>query len=528
MKKLLGRILAVIMLVMCNYLPIKINSIEVFATTEWPSSVSVESDGAVLMDADSGVVLFGKNIHTKYFPASITKILTALLVIENCDLNEQITFSHNAVHNVENGSSNAGFEVGDTITVRDALYALLLKSANEAANALAEHCAGSIEAFAELMNKKAKSLGCTESHFVNPSGLNDPNHYVTAYDYALISREAFKNPIFVEIDSTTFYDLPASKNYPEGQTIYTHHAMLKRSNAAYYPGIICGKTGYTTLAGNTLVTYAERDKLKVITVILNGHMTHYSDTKALLDFAFANFKNVLISEVDNSFSDIMSNVDLVSETAKGSILEVDDSRSISLPKDSDISETNRLVNYELNASDPSNAIARLEYTFGDRNVGHTYLLSKYGNTNKAAQEDAVVLVGESSDTQAQATSESTTENKESSESVEESIFVDDSVKNNEETSINTPIKAVGVTLMNITNLKNKFPVIFYAIIVILGIFVLLLMLKLAIFLYDKYEARLIRKKRAERRKANLTGKALVTDIRDLDIASDDTEKMKWL
>ena len=155
MKKLLGRMLAVIMLVMCNYLPIKINSIEVFATTEWPSSVSVESDGAVLMDADSGVVLFGKNIHTKYFPASITKILTALLVIENCDLNEQITFSHNAVHNVENGSSNAGFEVGDTITVRDALYALLLKSANEAANALAEHCAGSIEAFAELMNKKS-------------------------------------------------------------------------------------------------------------------------------------------------------------------------------------------------------------------------------------------------------------------------------------------------------------------------------------------------------------------------------------
>ena len=119
-------------------------------------------------------------------------------------------------------------------------------------------------------------------------------------------------------------------------------------------------------------------------------------------------------------------------------------------------------------------------------------------------------------------------NKESSESAEESIFVDDSVKNNEETSINTPIKAVSVTLMNITNLKNKFPVIFYAIIVILGIFVLLLMLKLAIFLYDKYEARLIRKKRAERRKANLTGKALVTDIRDLDIAPDDTEKMKWL
>ena len=172
-----------------------------YAAVAWPTNIDIAAEGGILMDANSGAILYAKNIHTPYYPASITKILTALIIIENCDLNDTLTFSHNAIFNVEGNSSSAGFDVGDKITIKDALYALLLKSANESANALAEYYAGSIDKFVDIMNQRAKELGCTESHFANPSGLNNPNHYVTAYDYALICRAAFNNPKFVEIDA---------------------------------------------------------------------------------------------------------------------------------------------------------------------------------------------------------------------------------------------------------------------------------------------------------------------------------------
>lgn len=157
---------------------------------DWPSGPSVQAQGAILMDADTGTVLWGQNIHNQYFPASITKVMTALIVIETCSLDETVTFSHNAVFNVESGSSNAGINEGDKLSVRDCLYALLLKSANESANALAEHVAGSTEAFADMMNVRAKELGCTNTHFANPSGLNNPEHYTSPYDMALIARAA--------------------------------------------------------------------------------------------------------------------------------------------------------------------------------------------------------------------------------------------------------------------------------------------------------------------------------------------------
>ena len=136
------------------------------AAVSWPENASIQADGGIVIEADTGTVLYGKNIHETYYPASITKILTALIVLEHCDLDEIVTFSHDAVYNVEEGSSSAGIDEGDELTVRDCLYALLLASANESANALAEHVSGSREAFAELMNEKAESLGCQDSHFM--------------------------------------------------------------------------------------------------------------------------------------------------------------------------------------------------------------------------------------------------------------------------------------------------------------------------------------------------------------------------
>lgn len=342
---------------------------------EWPDSISISAEGAILIDADSGAVLYGKNSHTAYYPASITKILTALIVIETCDLDDIVTFSHNAVHNVEPGSSSAGLDEGDQLTVRDTLYAMLLKSANEAANALAEHVAGSNEAFAELMNQKAAFLGCTDSHFNNPSGLNDPEHYTSAYDMALIAQAAFHNETFVTIDSTLYYDLPPTRHNPDGLRIYPGHKMLKKNLSQYYPGIIGGKTGYTSLAGNTLVTCAARKGTRLISVVLNGQQTHYEDTRTLMDFGFQNFTTVDVSSFDDTYSSIPNDMSIAGlPTTNLSILKLQENCRITLPVQSNLSEVESTISYTLPGSAPREAIARISYTYNGHQVGAAYLI----------------------------------------------------------------------------------------------------------------------------------------------------------
>lgn len=347
-----------------------------YAAAEWPSEISISSDGGILMDINSGAVLFEKNSHEPYYPASITKILTALIVIENCGLDETVTFSNTAVNSLEPNSSILGARAGDTLSVRDCLYALLLQSANEVANALAEHCAGSIDAFAEKMNEKAAELGCTDSHFANPSGLNDPNHYVSAYDMALIAKAAFNNPTFVEVDSTTYYDVPAGKlkQYPDGWRYYAHHRMLRRNDSLYYDGAIGGKTGYTLLAGNTLVTCAERDGMKLIAVVLNGHQTHYSDTKALFDYGFKNFKSVPVADQDSTYSKVADDL-TISGIFSGSAtrLTVNKNSAVTLPADGNFSDVTSTLDYDLTDDAPDGAIARIDYRYGDKLVGQAYL-----------------------------------------------------------------------------------------------------------------------------------------------------------
>ena len=347
-----------------------------YAAAEWPSDISISADGGILMDINSGAVLFEKNSHEPYYPASITKILTALIVIENCGLDETVTFSNTAVNTLEPNSSILGARAGDTLSVRDCLYALLLQSANEVANALAEHCAGSMDTFAEKMNEKAAELGCTDSHFANPSGLNDPNHYVSAYDMALIAKAAFSNPTFVEVDSTTYYDVPAGKlkQYPDGWRYYAHHRMLRRNDSLYYEGVIGGKTGYTSLAGNTLVTCAERDGMKLVAVVLNGHQTHYSDTKALFDYGFKNFKSVPVADQDSTYSKVADDL-TISGIFSGSAtrLTVNKNSAVTLPADGSFSDVTSTLDYDLTDDVPDGAIARIDYQYGDKLVGQAYL-----------------------------------------------------------------------------------------------------------------------------------------------------------
>lgn len=348
------------------------------AFADWPDSVSIESDAGIIMDAHSGTVLYGKNIHETYAPASITKVLTALIVLEHCSLDETVTFSQNAVYNVESNSSSAGYDTGDTASVKDCLYALLLKSANESANALAEHISGTTEEFAKLMNEKAAQLGCQDSHFSNPSGLNDENHYVSAYDMALITKAAFENAEFSKIVATTYYELPPNKKNPEGQGISPGNKMVKKNwPDQYRADVIGGKTGYTSIALNTLVIGAQQGDTKFITVILHSSATQYNDTKALLNFGFANFKSVKIADYDKTFSTIGDDLKISGlPTSDKQVLTIDPDSRIILPMTADFSETTVSLDYTLPAGAPDGSIACVNYLLGDRKVGQAYLTLK--------------------------------------------------------------------------------------------------------------------------------------------------------
>ncbi len=243
----------------------------------------VQAQAAILYDVTNKRVLYEKDARSRYYPASITKLMTALLVAENTTMDQMVTFSETATTNLEAGAVGLNVTAGDVISVKDCLYGMLLKSANEVANGLAEFVGGSISGFADMMNARAQALGCTGTHFANPNGLNDSNHYTTAYDMALIAAEAFRNPTVCQITSTVNYTFPATKKVSTARALTMGHKMITSQRRQYYPGIVGGKTGYTSLAGNTLVTCAERDGLRLVVVILKSKQTHYDDTKALLD-----------------------------------------------------------------------------------------------------------------------------------------------------------------------------------------------------------------------------------------------------
>ena len=193
-------------------------SSRVFAATNKPE---ITSPSAILVDNYTGTILYEKNIDQKMYPASITKILTAILTIENCELTDTATASENAIMSLPAGYSIGDIKVGETLTIQNLLEVLLVHSANDAANVLGEHVGGSIEGFADMMNAKAAEIGCKNSHFVNPSGKHDENHYSTARDLALIMQYCMKNPTFRKIDSMRSCSLPATSYSPQRDFVTT-------------------------------------------------------------------------------------------------------------------------------------------------------------------------------------------------------------------------------------------------------------------------------------------------------------------
>lgn len=260
-------------------------------------TVEIGSGAAVLMDASSGQVLYDKNMRAREYPASITKILTAVLALEKGKPDDKITLSAEAVYGVPAGSSNIALQPGEELTLEQALYAMLLMSANDAANGIAEYAGGSLEGFAELMNERAAQLGADGSHFVNANGLPDDGHYTTAYDMAVFMRRALELPDFVRISGTVTYTMPPTNLQPEARNFANQHKMMKNTSYAY-EGVFAGKTGYTSQAGHTLVTAAKRDGRTLICVVLAGSDAGmpYEDTKTLLDYGFGSLESRTIKK----------------------------------------------------------------------------------------------------------------------------------------------------------------------------------------------------------------------------------------
>lgn len=272
-----------------------------------PSYPEIFSESAVLIDTKTGNILYGKSENTRLYPASITKLLTALIAIEDKRPTDIITMSKEAVFSIERNSSHIGLDVGEQISLDQGLHALLYASANEVANGIAELCDGSIAAFAEHATRRAKELGANNTNFTNPHGLHDPNHYTTAYDMALISREVIKQPYFQEIMNNYTYQIPSTNRYAEIRYLSQPHKLLneRRFGKTARTDVIGGKTGYTSMAGNTLVTMAKRGDVELISVVLKSNSQNlYKDTNILLDYGFDNYKSISLHQEDNVIASV--------------------------------------------------------------------------------------------------------------------------------------------------------------------------------------------------------------------------------
>lgn len=268
------------------------------ATTEAPSVVKnyaeegkelpLNSRAAILIDANTGTVLYEKNAHEKLYPASITKVLTGYIACSEGNLDDTLTVSQTAYDGMGEGGSSIGLVPGEQVNFRDGMYGVMLESANEVCMAIAEHMSGTVEAFVEKMNETAAAIGCTESHFANPHGFHDDNHYTTCYDMALITKQAITNEDFNQIWGTISYQIPAT-NMNVTRYLNNKDKMIAPTSEYYYPDLLGGKTGFTDEAGNTLVSYAERNGASLISVVMkaDGYNNSYTDSANLLDYGFS-------------------------------------------------------------------------------------------------------------------------------------------------------------------------------------------------------------------------------------------------
>lgn len=341
------------------------------ADVYWPDGPQINTPCAIVMEINSGAVLYEKNSDEVNYPASITKVMTTLLALEHCELDEVVTFSDDAIKLNQGSTSHIARDYGEEMTMEQCLYAVMLESANECSYAVAEHVGkklgGDYQTFIDLMNQKAKDLGCTNTHFNNSNGLPDPDHWTSAHDMALIAAEAYKNETFQIIVSTRSYRISPTNKHDDITPLNNHHAMISnyKTNKYLYPYCTGGKTGFTQAAGSTLVTFAEKDGLSLVCVVMRTNNTdQYLDTKSMFEYGFQNFQafsiaeNMGTSQEDGENKGIMNNHE--------SFVDLNKEAYVVLPVTAEFSD----VEMSLEKSNlPGNIIAQLRYTYGGYMVG---------------------------------------------------------------------------------------------------------------------------------------------------------------
>lgn len=352
-------------------LPIQSNEIP-----DWPEGPAIGAEAAILIEMNTHTILYAKNIDERLYPASTTKIMTCLLAAQNCDLNDKVTFSHNAVYNVPSDGSNMGMDEGETITLEQAMYGVLVGSANEAASAVGEHVAATLgkepttESFAQIMNEKAKELGCKNTHFMNANGLYDNNHYTSAYDLALIGCEFFNNEILCKMSSTPTYNIPPSSTQPDDIWINSKNKLFKNREYAY-PYLLGSKTGFVSQSRQTLVSGAQKDGIKLVCVVfMEETPAQFEDTIKLFNYGFENFKRLMIDDYETKYS--IDNLDLFDTDSdlfgdSTPLMTMEKDSYIVIPATAEFDDVSSKVTYSDEAA--SDVIATIEYSYSDVCVG---------------------------------------------------------------------------------------------------------------------------------------------------------------
>ena len=290
--KQLRKITLLIIIFIMFIMPITILGADINTNDYNPDNITTNSPSIILVDAETGKTLYSKNAFEQRFPASTTKLMTAILTLENCKLTDVATVSHDAIFNVPVGYSHASLQEGEELTIEELLNVLLIPSANDAAFVLAEHIAGSVDKFSEMMNNKAKEIGCLNTHFVNPNGIHADDHYSTAYDLSLIGRYAMQFDDIMRIAAVSQYTLPKTNKYDREDRIFNAtNGLITPNDEYYYPEATGLKTGYTDKSGYCIVTTAKKGDVELLAVVLGSDSisARYNDCINLFNYGFDNY-----------------------------------------------------------------------------------------------------------------------------------------------------------------------------------------------------------------------------------------------
>ena len=373
------------------------------AAAKWPKGPdkgSLSSASAIVMELSTGTVLYSKNIHKKHYPASITKIMTSLLTLENSSPSDVVTFTEAEAHGIETGSSSMYCVPGEKFTIEQVLYGIMLQSANEMCLVAADNVAGSVDKFVEMMNQRVAQLGLKDTHFMNPNGLHNDDHYTSAYDMACIAREAWKNPSFQKICGTRTYQVKSTNKRKAseilGGQLLNHHQMINgyETSSRYEKDyVIGGKTGYTSMAHSTLVTFAEKDGMQLVSVIMKGNSSkqgepnEYTDTTRILDYAFEKFSEHAVNGENSDVNENLFNTFDSYFNADQSPLRLSAESAVILPKGVALRKAKQQIQYDnsVKLQDGENVIGTVKYTYDGRMVGSTDII--YDSTKSASHLD---------------------------------------------------------------------------------------------------------------------------------------------